>query len=436
MSATGLTAVANDDLVLVTGVECGGSADTFTYTQPTGFANAGQAYGNVTFAPLIVFADKLSVSAGATGTLSHTLSDTGGESGGYGSYLISIAASAATGYTPFTQKLVFVNDNSEVDSMIDVEMFDELARPSSTTYVGERPPMLEEIFARVVRDGWAPRNPCTDERELACLETSLVRGDCIYPLVQEGDLIYIDPDMRAQSGDIVSFTLGKRGADAQNSELPPGQSQWAAGSRWCKLMAEYRGFGPMLLDRHGNSATATFLTCESPDAIPILHPVRNIMRNGKLLFPPATFSSEIGFNAATDPISTTIAGPVSVEASTGTPTVVGTLNVPAYPWATTQILTAAGSVDLKNNTSAELASIELYFRTNGGSLTDHRISAQVNTNFVPVGTEVQGMFSMEKTISVAADTAQTYDFLGYALQGGTDIGTVSGVMLKVEVIKR
>jgi hypothetical protein len=161
---------------------------------------------------------------------------------------------------------------------------------------------LQTYFADTVAAGWAPRHPCIAPTELATLETSAVRGDCISPLLIEDDVIYIDRNMQPEPGDVVSFALSQRGADAQNSDLPAGQAPWAADSVWCKLLAVHHDF-QMLLDRFGSSATATLMSCESPDDTPVLHPVRNVMREGKLLFTQDSHAGQIGLNAATQPVS-------------------------------------------------------------------------------------------------------------------------------------
>jgi hypothetical protein len=149
---------------------------------------------------------------------------------------------------------------------------------------------LETFFADTVAAGWAPRNPCTDAAELAKLEQSGVRGDCISPLLIEGDTIFIDRSAKPEPGDVVAFALSQRGADAQNSALPPGQSPWKAGDRWCKLYGTRHGFA-LLYDRHGSEMTATLASCEDPHDVPLLFPVRNILRNGRLLFGPAAPAS-------------------------------------------------------------------------------------------------------------------------------------------------
>ena len=176
-------------------------------------------------------------------------------------------------------------------------LLEQLAAPCAVR-VGAPLPTLEDVFSRVVADGWEPRNPCTDPAELEQLEASRVRGHCIAPLAVANDTLLIDPDSSPLPGDLVSFRLSERGASAQNSCLPEGQSPASPGDSWCKLLVNYRTF-PMLLDRFGSSATATLLACEHPDDTPVLRPVRNILRAGRLLYGPETLTSGLGGNAAT-----------------------------------------------------------------------------------------------------------------------------------------
>jgi hypothetical protein len=174
-------------------------------------------------------------------------------------------------------------------------MLEQLARPPGLI-IGPRPLQLEDAFERLTH-GWRPRSPAFGD-ELAALEASHCRGDCVSPLLQDGDTAFVDRRLRAQPGDLATFRLSARGCDAQNRDLPVGQSPWAPGASWAKLMIEYRGL-EMLLDRHGGAATATLLACESADDRPILHPVRNVMRGGRLLYAPDTFAAQLGNNAAT-----------------------------------------------------------------------------------------------------------------------------------------
>jgi hypothetical protein len=189
--------------------------------------------------------------------------------------------------------------------MLDVKTLDHLSLGGSfSSASARRPPALSDFFEWVVESGWAPQNPCTDERELARLEQSTVRGDCISPLLQAGDTVFIDRAAAPLPGDVVSFRLSRRFCAAQNSDLPAGQSPWEPGAPWCKLYGRFHGLD-MLFDRHGGSVTATLATLEDPDGAPLphLHPVRNVRRNGRLLFAPDAYSGQIGLNAATDPAS-------------------------------------------------------------------------------------------------------------------------------------
>jgi hypothetical protein len=199
--------------------------------------------------------------------------------------------------------------------MIDLAMLDELARQIAGRMGSRRPPELENVFARIVADGWAPRSPAFGE-ELARLEVSTARGKCLEPLIVEGDELYVDPRLPPKPGDLVSFQLSERGAAAQNSALPPGQSPWRAGDRWTKLLVPYRGIA-MLLENHGGAATTTLLAGESADAAVALWPVRQIRRASRLLFTPDVYSPQIGIDAASQIFSVVVAGAVQLNLPVG-----------------------------------------------------------------------------------------------------------------------
>ena len=145
--------------------------------------------------------------------------------------------------------------------------------------------LLNEIFSDTVSRPWAPRSPAAGSELARCL-VSRVRGNCVEPLLRDGDLVFVDPHKPPQPGDLVSLALSERGAAAQNDSLPPGQLPPRAGDRWIKLYTRYAGFD-FLLDRHGGSATATLMACEHPEDTPTLWPVRNIQR-GKFGAPRTT----------------------------------------------------------------------------------------------------------------------------------------------------
>lgn len=91
----GLTAAASDDLVIIGGLDNQSNGTTnYSYTAPSGYANAQMGTVNVAFATASFGADKVNASAGATGTVSGSLTftGTGGDTGGW---LIALAVAAA-----------------------------------------------------------------------------------------------------------------------------------------------------------------------------------------------------------------------------------------------------------------------------------------------------------------------------------------------------
>jgi len=171
--------------------------------------------------------------------------------------------------------------------MLDLEMLNRLARPSGA-YLGPRPPSLDEVFARVVRDGWAPRSVAYGS-ELAGLQIARTHGVCLEPLIVDGDEVFIDPHATALSGDLVQVAVSQRFADLQNAGHMPGQREWRKGDRWIKLFVDYHSV-PMLLENKGAGAVS-LLGGETPEAVVPLAVVRNIRRNGRLLFQPESGES-------------------------------------------------------------------------------------------------------------------------------------------------
>ena len=317
--------------------------------------------------------------------------------------------------------------------MLNLEMLELLARPVGC-YTGPPPPMLEDVFAKVVADGWAPRNPCVDERELARLESAMTRGRCLEPIGIAGDIVYIDHAAQPQSGDLVSFALSQRMADAQNSALPEGERSVKAGDRWVKLYVEVHGY-QMLLERFGHSVTATFASCESPDGEPKLSPVRNIRRNGCLLFTPDIYASQIGANAATEVAQVSVPGPVGV--SVGVPVNVGSVTVGPYAQAVTVVINASGFWHYLNAGSSSVQPLLEYEVDNVGA--SGAFVNPVFTQYPPVAVSAiaQGSFNVEKSFTLAANTTATYFFVAED-QTGTGIAgfNIQNLLLKAESIKR
>ncbi len=351
--------------------------------------------------------------------------------------------------------------------MLDTEMLDKLGGPGGAYIASERPPpAIDEVFQRVAEDGWQPRNPVSGADLRRC-EAVITRGDCLLPLIQPADTIYIDRSAKPLPGDIVAFSASQRLADLQNSVPPAGQlSPCKKGDRWLKLFVPYRGLD-LLHERYGNSITTTLACCEDPDKeTPILHPVVNVLRNGKLLFGSATDSesalmvprrgvlaclalagcgdgedagglllppcqdgdaSQIGTNAATDLYEQTIAsasaGPTG---SLGLTQDVCSITVPALPQAWTAIVTFVGTLYCNNGGITWLATIVNRVGS-GGTVLDG--------GNVPDTASPGGSYAYRAMFSVAANSSPTFVFNWQTTSSGQ---TINGddLHLQVEVIKK
>jgi hypothetical protein len=313
--------------------------------------------------------------------------------------------------------------------VIDVQMLEQFGEPCGVV-IGPRPLDLEDVFARVVADGWAPRSPAF-EPEITALEASHCRGDCVAPLVIAGDLAFIDRTRRAQPGDLAAFTLSARGAEAQNSALPRGQLPWVPGSPWIKLLTEYHDI-PMLLDRHGHSATASLLACESPDDVPLLYPVRNILRGGRLLFTSDSHSAELGASAATTVLSTILTNiPIGAGGTN-----LASITVGPYPWATEVVATLSGEITGTNSSGTLNAAA-------WGNIFMNLTATDFSTNptafsggFVPPSSSEAFAVSVERLFSLAANTTTTY-YLNAINVGPSNMSEeLTSGLFKIEVVKR
>lgn len=343
--------------------------------------------------------------------------------------------------------------------MIDTEMLDGLAQ-KKVVIRDSRPVGLEDIFSRVVADGWAPRTPAYGD-ELSRLAASTARGVCLNPLIVEGDTLYIDPNTPALPGDLVSFALSNRGAEAQNSYLPPGQSPWKKGDRWTKLYAQAHGFG-FLLEKYGASATTTMMGGEHPEDEPRLSPVRNIRRNGRLLFTPDSHSSQIGLNAATDlnfisddsTYSTTFAANDMATTYPGVSLTNPYVTSPILNFTASVsqsvIVTATGTIYFTNTSPATIISqawigVALIDTTNpvanvlvgysphaGVTRSFNNISSGGSVTTSPSPTQ-QFAFQMEESVT----QGHTYAVLVFCQTAQSDItAETTSVQLQVETVKR
>ncbi len=97
LAVTGVTAASGDDVIEYIGF--GGSyqtSDTFTFTAPSGFTNAGATYGTTSYTPLAAYCAKANAS-GATGTLGGTMTDTANTGAAYAAYVIAVAPASSGG---------------------------------------------------------------------------------------------------------------------------------------------------------------------------------------------------------------------------------------------------------------------------------------------------------------------------------------------------
>jgi hypothetical protein len=143
-------------------------------------------------------------------------------------------------------------------------------------------------------------------------------------------------------------------------------------------------------------------------------------------------------NASYDASSTDVAGPTSIVDNT-TPfnvfTVIASISIGSYADATQHVVTVSGNADMTNNAfTATSLKIALYDNTHTYVMPDQFVLAN---QVVSQGT-LRGPFSFERMFSIPASTAVTWNVAGLVTgdsHGGIS-GNVSGVHMKVEVLKR
>jgi hypothetical protein len=291
---------------------------------------------------------------------------------------------------------------------------------------------LTQLFARTVKEGWRPRTPAF-EPEVRRLTASRVRGDCVAPLARPDDIVYLDPSTPAEPGDLVSFALSERGAAAQNSALPEGQSPARPGDRWLELLAEDHGY-PTLLDRHGRFTTVSFLGAEHPDDPVPLAPVRNIRRGVCLVFVPDTHASGLGINAATTVSETTTGG---VNLPTGGVTVpVVSQSMGPYVAEATVVVTVSGTLSATNTSTTVEWSPWYYYQLATTSGTLDSPARQITSPLIAVSSSASLLFTYEKTFTLPAGTTATY-YLNMQCSNvltSFDTTEVATIVLKAEAI--
>jgi len=138
----------------------------------------------------------------------------------------------------------------------------------------------DKAFEYVRDHGWCPRHPRLPGPSLLVARGV---GDCLDPVVLDGDELFIDLQAYPRSGDLVYFRVAARAARDLNRELPAGRPPWVGGGYACKLLVQSRGHD-MLVERFGGAVSTVRFACESDDETPLLFPVVNIRRYGRLLF--------------------------------------------------------------------------------------------------------------------------------------------------------
>jgi hypothetical protein len=260
---------------------------------------------------------------------------------------------------------------------------------------------LDKIFAATVERGWRPNTPAGSS-ELVRLEASHVRGDCTSPLLQDGDTVFIDRRIRAQPGDLAAFCLSARGCEAQNSKLPHGQTPWAPGAPWIKH------------DR------------------PVLHPVRNVMRGGRLLYTPDSYAAELGLASATVMLSTTITS-VTISASG---TNLASITVGPYPDASKIVATLSGQVTGTNSSGTLNAAAwgNLFVNL---TATDFSTSPTAfSGGYVNTSSSEAFTVSLERLLTLAAGATQTFYLNAINVGPASMTEVMNSGIFKIEVIRR
>ncbi len=308
---------------------------------------------------------------------------------------------------------------------LDLELLEMLGRPGGFVTLGgaKSLPQREEVFARLVEDGWSPRDPAYGA-ELDRLEMSTTRGHCLEPLIMEGDVVYIDPSGSPLPGDVVSFSLSARAAAAQNEDLPPFDARpCKPGDRWLKLFVPYCGID-LLYERYGHFLTTTWAACEDPKEIPRLSPVRNIRRDGQLLFTPEEVHCvNIGDSAATDIVE------VSLFGYTGSAIAQAIATATVGPKVQPYTATVTVSADVWK-TSANTAQVYLAQLSGGVPV------GTTSQSFFVTGTSAPGTrISIVSSFSVAAGVSTQFA-LWYSSGTVGNFGNASNIDLRVDCVKK
>jgi hypothetical protein len=289
------------------------------------------------------------------------------------------------------------------------------------------------LFAGFERDGFYLRNPATRTDGLYGTTTA---GDCLTPIIVEGDYVHIELGAQPEHGDIALIQWSAHVVESWKGTERA--AQWAGRfgsmdmSRALKLVRDF----PQVLppERRTRYWTCRDNFSKSASALGV---VRGVTRNGVLLtgdivHRPVVALSGIDQHAATDIVYTTISS-VTVPAGSGY-TTIGSISIPGYPGPVQVIVTASGTYQ-QNTVSSQ------YGLYGGISTSNSSIpTANIRTISWPPNAataQYNGQVSIESVFTLSAGAgAQTFYFLANgAITGSGNTCVISEVMLKAEVIK-
>jgi hypothetical protein len=290
-----------------------------------------------------------------------------------------------------------------------------------------------QMFRDFERSGFQLRNPATSTTGLLCLNAV---GDCLNPIVVEGDLIYVERGATPEHGDLALIEWA-----------PAVVASWFASERaesWAKRFGDIpmdRGLKlawdfPQALPAH---LRKRFWVCKdnmSRNAV-ALGVVRAIERNGVLLHGdivhrPIVATAGIDKNAATDVAVSTAASTVLVS---GANTAITSLTVGPLDGAATCVFTINAEYQFDTGAVADY----LILRAGVWTTNPPPFKTVINTSSATFQASYQttyGTFADEQSYSLAQGATVTVYFgvFGFAVQVGSTI-TILNASLKVEAIK-
>jgi hypothetical protein len=276
-------------------------------------------------------------------------------------------------------------------------------------------------FAELAASGLKLRCPAESPAGLAGPFRGV--GSCLEPLCGEGDLRWFDPSLPAQDGDMVLVEMTPE-------TLQGIVDRGASDSNWLAM--------------YGHTP--------NPLVVKILRAIGNeyhLLTNGSLLplgdnrilgvcryiRPAAPAANQIGQNAAFKSYGTSGTGSSTVAASFASPTLIGSVTVPAQIFDSTVVLTFVTNMGVTAG-SAGGAGIWAYIDTAVNAFYDASAS-NARCYQATAGLFASNNVSIEETFSQPAGSSVTYNV--YAARGGGGTGAAAnyaGWTLKAEVMFR